>query len=182
MPRMVTLRRHNLLPYVVASLFTAALALSLPFLPISFPLILAGAAMAIGMLVLCYLDGPAAFIRVTACHVVVANVFGVHRVPRRSVERVGGYENLGVDLFLRDGRKVSVTAFEPSLSPWGRSRREYVRLGRRLERALESVPADEFDDRPYRWRPRYSSVLLTVGALALLAVAYFWPEPLVTGA
>jgi hypothetical protein len=178
----VTLRRHNLFPYVVGPLFTVALALSLLVLPISVPLVFAGATMAIAVLVMCYLDGPAAYVRVSGSGVVVANVFGVHWVPRASIDRVGGYENLGVDLFLIGGKQVSVTAFEPSFNPWGRSRREYVRLGRELERALESVPPQRADGRPYRWRPRYSSIVLTVGALALLAVAYFWAAPLASTA
>jgi hypothetical protein len=178
-PSVVTLRRHNLFPYLLGSLFTAALALSLLMLPISPPLIFAVGAIAVAVLILCYLDGPAAYVRVSGSNVVVANVFGVHSIPRAAVERIGGYANLGVDLFLVGGREVSVTAFEPSLNPWGRSRGEYARLGRGLERALESVPPHGTDS-GYRWRPRYSSIVLTAGALGLLAVARFWAAPLVT--
>jgi hypothetical protein len=180
-PSVVTLRRHNLFPYLLGPLFTAALALSLLVLPISVPLIFAVGAMAVSVLVLCYLDGPAAYVRVSGSGVVVANVFGVHRIPRAAIERVGGYANLGVDLFLVGGKEVPVTAFEPSLNPWGRSRGEYARLGRGLERALESVPPQGADIR-YRWRPRYSSIVLSVAALGLLAVAYFWAAPLASSA
>jgi hypothetical protein len=171
----VTLRRHNLFPYILCPSFLLALGLvAVLNQPLTTGVAAALAAAGLSMVILCYLDGPAAYVRVTGTLVVVVNVFGIHRVPREMVDRVGGYENLGVDLYLRDGKKVPISAFEPSLNPWGRSRSTYVRLGRRLDRALGQVSAEGMGGAAYRWRPRYTSIIIASIAIIVLVIAYFW--------
>lgn len=174
----ITIRRHDAFLYTVTIGAVVAFGAAIASMwPLSTGATSAGVAMILALLAFAYLDGPVAYVRVTRSRVTVANVFGVHHIPRHQVVGVGGYENLEVKLRLADDRRVPITAYEPSLNRWGGSRRSYVRHGRQLERAMEAVPMDHDNGGTYRWRPRYQSYLVSAAGIAVLAFAYFWGVP-----
>ena len=148
----ITIRRHDPFLYTVVGAAVAGFALVTAALwPLTDGAMTVMSAAAVSVLALAYLDGPVAYVRVGGSLVTVANAFSIHHIPRIMIADVGGYEDLAVKLRLTDGRRVSITAYEPSLNRWGGTRRSYVKYGRQLERAMEAVPVYVFS--LTRWWP-----------------------------
>lgn len=122
-----------------------------------------------------YLMGPVAYVRSHAGSLLVGNELMRHLIPLRSIQRIGGYENLGVDVELDDGRKVPVRAFEPSISPLSRTPRGYMAKGRTLEQALEDLsPVQQSGSGVSRYarRVRVDSVVAIAVIVAAMIIAF----------
>ena len=178
MRNQVTIRRHDAFLYSVAIGAVVVFGSAIAFMwPLSTGATSVMVAIVLAVLLFCYLDGPIAYVRVGGSLVTVANAFSIHHIPRIMIADVGGYEDLAVKLRLTDGRRVSITAYEPSLNRWGGTRRSYVKYGRQLERAMEAVPVAQDSGGTYRRRPRYQSYFVAAAGIAVMAFAYFWGVP-----
>lgn len=166
-PEAVTIRRYDPAPISVGILFAAGLA-AIWFVGLAELPGLAGGSAVAGFLILCYLMGPSAHVRVGASAVVVANTFVRTRIPREAIREVAGWDWEEVVIYLLDGRRIPVSALQSWLIT--RSPRGHRKRAKMLERALGAVPAVAAGGTLQR-RVRYANTLLALVGLTAVGVA-----------
>jgi hypothetical protein len=77
-------------------------------------LVLTGCTVA-GVIIYCYLDGPAVSLTVGPDRVVVRNTFLRYDVPRHQIDRLDELVGYSLKLRLRDGRRIAIRVWEPAL-------------------------------------------------------------------
>lgn len=168
----ITLRRHGFLPYMLGILVSVGLAFAaIVTWPLSSAEVTAYTATVGFIGIVSYIGGPSVYVRITGTHVLVANTFFHHEIPRGEVEAIVCCQLQGVKLKLHTGDSISVDAFEFGLSSANRTYRGYWRRGKALERAIVRVPARETGGDRVARRVRYSNPLFMVLGAALLLLA-----------
>lgn len=169
---MIVLRRLDVAPFILFAIWLLGLAVVILLTwpqPTGGWLVLSAATYFV--MATCYLSGPAPYVQVRSDCLTVANTFRRFEIPRHRIKKVGGYRDLGVAVYLDDGSKVDIGAFERAFgSHW--SYGGYRRRGFALEKALEEVPPTP-SHADVRRRIRYFNVLVAVilGVLASVPVA-----------
>jgi hypothetical protein len=166
-PRSVVIRRYDPAPISVGVFFAVGMVViwAADLADLSE---WAGMAAVLGFLVVCFLMGPAAYVKVDASEVVVANTLVCTRIPRDAIREVAGWDWLEVVVYTLDGRRIPVGALQSWLT--AKSARNYRRRARLLEQALEEVPAVAVGG-VLRRQVRYCNFLLALVALLALGAS-----------
>ncbi|MBQ1026206.1 hypothetical protein [Micromonospora sp. C95] len=117
----------------------------------------------------CHLQGPVLQVVVTPQHLVVANTFFRHRVPRRMIDDVVGTD-FGVKVRLVDGDTIAVAMFDPAVNGvTAKSARWYQGRSRRLVEAMEAVPSEVSPDHEVERSARYGNMFTLLVFVLIIA-------------
>jgi hypothetical protein len=125
----------------------------------------------LGIVVCCYLTGPAASLTVLPDKVIVKNAFVRYDIPRKLIQNMVEFEGLSLKLDVGT-RRITIGAWEPALvASTNRSRSASAARTRRVAALFDSVPAiiSTENEVETRWRA-WNIALAVTPALSFAAV------------
>jgi hypothetical protein len=172
----VKIRRWDASPFIIGGILITG-SVAAPLYNHDLPFEGTGLFYSVALLILAvmYVDGPAAYVAVGPAHVVVGNWLWKYRVPRARVADVSTLEYLDLFLVLDDGQKVRLRVFEPAISASTyRSPRHSAGRARAITDAVTTAPMVDDGTRTVTRRLRWiNTALLCVpfAAAATIVIA-----------
>jgi hypothetical protein len=165
------IRRRDALALALIGAMAATAIWALFFSGAAIALLVPCLSILVAAVALLYLNGPAAYVRVSETHVVVANPIFRYVVPRSLVDGVQGRIKLNIQLRVNGHPPIPVSALMPGLA--GRHSMSTASFERRLGSLVAllnetpAIPADGTVQRRYR----FVHILLMAGSTAVVAAS-----------
>jgi hypothetical protein len=172
----VTIRRMDALPFVLTGILVVG-SIAAPLYNHDLPF--EGTALfysvALAIVVMAYVDGPAAYVAVRPGRVVVGNWLRRYTVPRARIADVGTLEYLNLYLVLDDGERIRLRVFDPAIvASTSRRPRHGASRARAITEAVMKGPVEDDGTREVTRRLRWLNLALIclpfVAAAAVLVV------------
>jgi hypothetical protein len=168
----MTLRRLDWPPFFLGGLVLVGYVGTMVYdWPVPLPALILTGCTAAGVIIYCYLDGPAVSLTVGRDRVVVRNTFLRYDVPRHQIDRLEELVGYSLKLRLRDGRRIALRVWEPALvRTTARRPSRHDQRTHGVAQMLTDVPAGASVGEVERhWR--YAHLALALAPIMVFAVA-----------